>query len=515
MSGIEIELKLRLPPAQLANLRQWLRAHGARGERLRARYVDTEARSLAAAGIALRLRHERGHWVQTLKAAGPGALEREEHDVMVQRGAAASPPAIDPARHGNDGPGGALAALLSDASAPALRTVFETDIRRLSLPWRSRRGWVELSLDTGHILAPDRAPLTVSELEIELLRGSPLAVIEVARQMVRRHGAWVDPASKAERGHRLAAGEDTGTTLRARPVRLDPDATLDEALARVVAECRRHLVGNLARLAAGETHAPDHVHQARVALRRLRSALRLFGSPRTSALDEPARALASALGRAREHDVLMASIVPTLAAAGAPSADPATGTDARPEPQGIARASSSQLLVLDLLTLEQELRSASGVPSPDPAPAIAADAQLGMILAAWHRRVRRDARDFATLDDEGRHRLRRRMKRLRYGLEFCATLCGRKRYRRFIETLGQAQEALGRYNDLVEATDHYRTEVTRQPQAWFAVGWLTAEASAQATRCADALAAFRRCPTPLKRPARRGASEPPTPPTAG
>jgi triphosphatase len=515
MSGIEIELKLRLPPAQLASLRQWLRDEGARGGRLRARYVDTAERSLAAAGLALRLRHERGIWVQTLKAAGVGALDRQEHEVVLQRGAAANPPAIDPSRHGSDGSGGALAALLSDGSAPALRTVFETDIRRLSLPWRSRRGWVELSFDTGHILAPDRKPLTVSELEIELLRGSPLAVIEVARQIVHRHGAWVDPATKAERGYRLAAGEDTGTALRARPLRLDPHADPDEALAQVLAECRRHLVGNLARLAAEESHAPESVHQARVALRRLRSALRLFGSPRTHALDERARALAGALGLARERDVLIASIVPALAAAGAPSTDLATGTDARLEPRGIARARPSQLLVLDLLALEQELRSAPGASSPSSAPVIAVGAQLGATLAVWHRRVRRDARDFATLDDQGRHRLRRRMKRLRYGLEFCAALCGRQRYRRFIETLALAQEALGRYNDLVEAVGRYRAQAARQPQAWFAVGWLTAEATAQATRCADALAAFRSCPTPLKRQARRAAGEPATPSAAG
>lgn len=507
MSGLEVELKLHLPAAQVAGLRQWLRVHGARGERLRAIYVDSAHRHLAAAGVALRLRHERGQWVQTLKAPGVGALERREHDVVVQRGAAANPPAIDPARHGGLGPDDALGTRLAEASAQTLGTVFETDMHRLSLPWRSRRGWVELSLDTGRILAPERTPLAVSELEIELLRGSPLAVIEVARQIVRRHGAWIDPASKAERGHRLAAGERGPTALRARAVRLEPQADLDQALAQVLAECRRHLVGNLAHLAADEAHAPEPVHQARVALRRLRSALRLFGSPRTDSLDAPARALAGELGQARERDVLLASIVPALAAAGAPSPDPRADTRAPIAPQRVARAGSSQLLVLDLLAIEQELRGAMGATSPTPGTIRATAERLGTTLAAWHRRVRRDARNFATLDDAGRHRLRRRMKRLRYGLEFCATLCRRKRYRRFIEALGLAQEALGRYNDLVEATGHYRAAVAHDPQAWFAVGWLTAEATAQAARCTDALAALRHCPSPLKHRARPAGHE--------
>jgi len=91
------------------------------------------------------------------------------------------------------------------------------------------------------------------------------------------------------------------------------------------------------------------------------------------------------------------------------------------------------------------------------------------------------------------------MKRLRYGIEFCRTLCSGKRYRRFLQRLSDAQEALGRYNDLIEALASYRAQIDTDPRAWFAVGWLTAEARAQSLRCETALAALRQSKAPWKR----------------
>ena len=91
------------------------------------------------------------------------------------------------------------------------------------------------------------------------------------------------------------------------------------------------------------------------------------------------------------------------------------------------------------------------------------------------------------------------MKRLRYGIEFCRALCSNKRYRRFLQSLSEAQEALGRYNDLIEALASYRAQIDADPRAWFAVGWLTAEAKAQSLRCETALAALRQSKAPWKR----------------
>jgi len=258
-----------------------------------------------------------------------------------------------------------------------------------------------------------------------------------------------------------------------------------------LSECRRHLLPNLAAIASDDGHQPEHVHQARVALRRLRSAIRLFEYAPLFGLDAKAQALARALGECRKRDVLVESVAPQLSKAGAPTTEMAAlspVSDAR----SVARQRDSQALLLELIKRELELDLAL------PSATEAAAPQLIARLSDWHRKVRREARQFEALDDERRHQLRRRMKRLRYGTEFCRSLCSDKRYRRLLGSLSLAQEALGRYNDLVEALAGYRAQADQDPRAWFAVGWLTAEIQAQLLRCQVALATPRRCEAPWK-----------------
>lgn len=47
---------------------------------LKAKYFDTPDKLLSQHGVALRLRLEGEHWVQTLKAAGKSHLHRFEHN---------------------------------------------------------------------------------------------------------------------------------------------------------------------------------------------------------------------------------------------------------------------------------------------------------------------------------------------------------------------------------------------------------------------------------------------------
>jgi len=487
----EIELKLQLDASVADQVHRMLVARGGRRERLRARYFDTADRGLAAAGMALRLRYERGRWVQTLKAALPGTLTRFEHEVVVQRGQPDAPPSLDPARHQETDAAPLLMRALEHAGPEGLVNHFETDIRRTAVRFRSRRGELELSLDVGLIAAPERNPLRVCELEVELVKGSSLAVTDVARQMVRSQPCWVDPSTKASRGHALAAGREPAAALKAGPVRIDPAEDMLAATRLVAHECGRQLLANLARIASDQGHDPEHVHQARVAIRRLRTAIRLFDAEPLRNLDDRARTLARALGSTRERDVLLESVAPALAQAGAPTTDLAVLASAA-DARSVVRHRDSQVFVLDLIAGELILaKSVAPVVSPS-GPLLVAR------LARWHRQVRRDARLFSTLDDELRHRLRRRMKRLRYGVEFCRTLCADKRYRRFLQDLSEAQEALGRYNDLIEALASYRSQSETDPRAWFAVGWLTAEAKAQSLRCETALSALRQSKAPWK-----------------
>ena len=194
----EIELKFQVPPDRRRSVDAAVAGRAAAPRtRLQAAYFDTASRALARAGLALRIRREGRRWVQTLKGLGDDGITRAEHNVVLTASHQADWPA-DPARHAGTAVGERLAAVLHEAGEP-LSLVFRTDILRRTRRVRTPRGTVELAFDDGHINAGGQR-LAVCELEIELVSGSPLAVIETARRWVLPHGLWLDTRSKAERG---------------------------------------------------------------------------------------------------------------------------------------------------------------------------------------------------------------------------------------------------------------------------------------------------------------------------
>jgi CHAD domain-containing protein len=74
--------------------------------------------------------------------------------------------------------------------------------------------------------------------------------------------------------------------------------------------------------------------------------------------------------------------------------------------------------------------------------------------------------------------LRRRVKRLRYGIEFAADLFGRKPARRALKRLRVLQDRLGRIVDITVALDAFRRGSDDDPHALFGVGWLAARKNA-------------------------------------
>ena len=248
----EIELKLQVPPARRAAVDAAV-AGTAAGPRVRlqAAYHDSTGRTLAAAGLALRLRREGRLWVQTLKGAGDDGLTRAEHNVP--RGSAAAMPAIEPALHAGTKVGDRLLALLG--ASPDLQTLYRTDIRRRirALPVRAPgrpASRVELAFDLGRIVAGESA-IDVCELEIELLAGSPLAVIDTARRWLPRFGLWFDGRSKAERGDLLARGETMAQARSALPVQLAADMGAPAAWQAVLRNCADQILANAGQIASG------------------------------------------------------------------------------------------------------------------------------------------------------------------------------------------------------------------------------------------------------------------------
>ncbi len=491
----ETELRFQVPAAARRAVEAGVATATAKRTRLQAIYFDTPDRRLAKAGLALRLRKEGRRWFQTLKAGDPHAMQRFEHNVPRPRlGADVNPAALQPdtSLHAGTEGGASLArALESDEGEPGLTlsALFRTDIRRCHRIVRTAQGSVELAFDVGFIVASARR-LPVCELEIELLRGSPSAVTTVASRWVARHGLWLEVRSKAERGDRLAydPANPPVPLHKAAALQLTDSQDVDAAFAAVVANGLAHALPNASEIASGD-YAQEHVHQLRVALRRLRTAMRFFegwtGLIESGWADTLAATFAQ-LGSTRDRDALAAAVVPDLREAGAPWFE-LPPTVAAADPVALVRANALTQTWLELLAAAQH--EPADTPRGD---ATTFRAQAGERLDVWLQQVRRDARRFDDLDDPARHRLRRRVKRLRYAAEFVASLHPRKAVAKFMKGLAPVQDSLGRLNDVNVALLLYRGIVEETPAAWFAVGRLSARREALLAQSAAALKAFRR-----------------------
>jgi triphosphatase len=473
----EIELKFQVPPDRRMAVAKAVAAATARTLRLQAHYFDTAERSLAQAGLALRVRKEGRRWVQTLKGAGDGIWQRLEHEVVrvVPSGAV---PLADPRLHDGTPAGDALHEVLGDA--PLLPS-YATEVSRCLRLVRASGCMVELAFDQGALLASgQRWPLC--ELEFELKGGDPAALVALASRWVTRFGLTLDVRSKAERGDRLARGTRLGEAVKAQPLSLPEAVDSQTALRAVVANCLIQVLGNASEIAHGES-SPEHVHQLRVGLRRLRTALRELGGLSPQVRPEWAEALAQLfdrLGALRDRDALAQTLLPALRKAGLPELElPAEVPELDPQ-IALCETATTQVW-LELLAF-----AAAAAPGD-----MAFAPRVRQRLAALLRKVRRDAARFAALDDVLRHRLRKRVKRLRYLSEFAASLHRAKDVAAFLRQLGPAQDALGEFNDVCVARALFMRSAASDAHSMFALGWLAHEHDDAIARCTHALAGLR------------------------
>jgi inorganic triphosphatase YgiF len=452
----EVELKLSIGPAdtrrlgRLPSIRQGLRGR-TRTQKLHSVYYDTPGFDLRRDGVALRLRREGKRWTQTLKGSGEvqGGLHlRQELDTPV------------PAQILNHL---ALAASASSAvfSDPARRAqlhpVFTTDFRRTVRNLELVPGThVELCVDSGQVTAgPGSAP--ISEIEIELKQGQPEALLAFAHGLLDDIGVRLEPASKAQRGYALASGA-ASIPVKAESPGLEAQMTVSEAFRAVVFACLAHLQGNERGLL--ESDDAEYLHQARVALRRLRSAFSVFSGafprPALEAILAELRWLGGSLGPARDWDVFAIETLPGVMAAlpgdlGAHAllertTELRTAADATARDAVASRRYTKALLSLIALFYSRPWEAlgdeAAAGERARPLPAFAAG-----VLGRRQRKVVKRGRDLARLDAAALHALRIDIKKARYAAEFFSSLYDGKALRGYTDALAHLQSLLGGLND--------------------------------------------------------------------
>ena len=493
MFTMEVELKLLIAPTdvaafrRLALLRQFT-AEKPHSDKLSSTYFDTPELHLKGHGMELRVRRAGAVWIETLKAGGhasAGLYQRQEWEARV------------------DGPQPDLAALAElvgagskwqkvlaePALAKGLAPIFDSVFRRTVWPLRLPHGaLVELALDQGELHQGDvREP--ISEVELELKAGDPGALFDFALQLQDKVALRVGNLSKSARGYALYAPQPL-SAVRASSLELAPEMTVEQGFRAIVSHCVTQMQDNESGVMG--SNDPESVHQMRIGMRRLRSALRLFDkwAPFPEALQGELDWLAGALGAARDADVLADSTLVRVAQACSMEADllplkQAASTLARSKRRRAATSVGSvrySRLMLGLVAWLQgsrwhDLLDDSG----REALAAPLDKRAAKILVQRHQKLLESAKGLEEGSPEQLHRVRIAAKKARYAMEFFQGWHPAGRVERYINGLTALQDALGWLNDAAVAEGLLRqigkSHLELAHSAGFASGFLCGRAT--------------------------------------
>ncbi|MCG8588365.1 MAG: CHAD domain-containing protein [Proteobacteria bacterium] len=499
-------LFLRIEPEDRHRLLRHPRLRALTGGRGRAttverRFFDTAEGHLASAGVTLRLQRSGRSTVQTLSSIGrwlpAGEWENPVSDLRPELERLPDPQI--------------QSRFAERIGSLPLLPVLEARVRRTSRLLQEGDHQLRLSLEVAALRGADQSERSVCELGLESLAGAPAFPYELAQQLCDRVRLKPVPAAPGTHSLDELLGHAPKPSRAPRLV-LERGVTLDAALARIFRSGLQHALLNEEPARAGED--PEGVHQLRVALRRLRSALSCFRDviPATDAkrLGAELKWLASELGDARDLDVFLGeTLAPVLAAfpgdaalARLHQAAELERADAYDRVQAALASPRVAQLWLDLGSWIERRGWREQPVSPRSARLFAPAREVGgSILAKRHKKVRRLGRNLAERGVEERHQLRLQCKKLRYAVEFLESLYARKRTRRYRRRMASLQEVLGHLNDqstadrvLGRLVDRLGLEATPAVQrgAGVVAGWTAHLAQERLDHLADEWERFHR-----------------------
>ncbi|WP_271896628.1 CYTH and CHAD domain-containing protein [Candidatus Phyllobacterium onerii] len=449
---VEVELKLRASPGSLDQIRtspvilQDSRNKGTI-RRLETTYYDTADHKLFGAGISLRVRRSGKYLVQTIKRVSvDDPLTRNEWEAPVET--------LTPDLGAL--PVSEIDGIFDKIAVDQFVPIFVTKVRRHRVTVDVSEGQIEVAFDDGVIEAgSQQEPLC--EVELELKQGRAAALYQLGLGLMDISPLCLETQSKSARGYALALGIDS-VAVKASSSNLGCQNTVDEGIAKLLSNCQQQIQANLSPAENGG----EGVHQLRVALRRLRTALyflrREFETPSLLALDGEARRFARTLGPARNWDVFIDSTLADIEKSNLPDIDfsslRAASVPFRNEGYGIVRDniadSQTNRFLLSLGLVIQRKSWRNEVASEDlrtlaePLTKFASK-----VLTRIERKALKSGRHFRHLRPEARHRLRLTLKKLRYATEFFLPLyVDRGPTGKYLKQLSRLQDVLGEANDI-------------------------------------------------------------------
>jgi triphosphatase len=441
-------------------------------QRLVNTYYDTADYRMRELGIAIRLRQIGGKWLQTIKTEGrviAGLHERFEWETQTTANTFDFSLLQDME----------LKSLLENSlDGEPLQPAFTTDFTRIKRILRFDDGTeCEFALDRGKIIASGKEQL-ISEIELEIVAGDARRLFEFSKTLIEHIPIRLMHESKAARGFALSPGAQSKPT-KAKQAALDKQMSARQGFVAIASACLQHMTANEAGCSLGED--VEYLHQMRVAIRRLRTAIRLFAdfldSEKMIAIVEELRWLGEELGMTRDLDVFLGETLPPMIASW-PNDIGLARVGTRIFEQRAAAAAASRAAVQSpryqqlLLNLALWLLALSEQgESTDEITKLADFARNA--LKRHRKQLIRRAENLLELSADERHRARISGKRLRYAAEFFSPLFPARKSKPYIQELANLQSILGVLNDaamthtiLSQVTDESNGHAVTVIQAW-------------------------------------------------
>jgi inorganic triphosphatase YgiF len=447
-----LQLKLVMLPQQLPSLRLVLEKAGAKAGPepllLTRTYYDSSDLKLRQQNLSFSVLEEDERHVQTLTGSNSAA------GGVLAGGDCRDPIAANRPDLWAPETGPCLRAVVGDELHPLFRSQVRRTVYKVD-PDSSAE--IAAVLDEGEIHAVDGgAAEPVSRLKLELKRGDPALLFEMALQLLDGVPLRLEAESQPERGYRLAGA--ALEAVMARPLALEPSMTVEAVLQSVGRECFDHLLRNEPAAIAGGAEA---FHQMRVALRRLRSALNAVRSMLPTEqyrwLKDELKWLAGKLGPARDWDVFVADLLSPVPPVLLADANLDQLTDAARARQRAAhdiareaiesRRYAEAMLKLRCWFEARGWRDQRVSEHSAPLFAAIADVAPPLIERRW-RHARTRSRHFGKLSPGERHEVRIALKKLRYMTEFLGGLFDANDVNALMKPLKRLQEDLGHLADV-------------------------------------------------------------------
>src|SRR3974390_2102172 len=431
-------------------------------------YFDSDDFYLLNHGINLRVRQIGDQRLQTLKIAGPSATHFDRTEI--EANISGEMPNLDLATQ--ECP--ELSPIAADVR-DAIKPVFTTHVERKSYRIDESDSEIELALDSGKIVA-NGSSLPIFEIELELKRGRPADLFNLARSISTIFPVQLGLESKAARGYALLDPRDQ--VAKAEPVILTPFGSVDDAFKTIAQSCLHQVLGNAAAVCARN---PAAVHQMRLGLPRLRAAISVFSDivrdDQVDQIKDRLKYYAAELAPARDLEVMIVDVLRPF-------------RRRHPEDKGFAaligsytrRRTKAYERAIQAITSDEfhkfTIECAAWIEAGHWTDNNGSGNNKGLAgsinvyaahqIARRRKRLLRRGRHLVDLQPHDVHQLRIEAKKLRYATEFFESLHSEgkagKRSGRFASAMHKLQEALGAFNDMVVRRTLF-TELTAGPQA--------------------------------------------------